>query len=646
MGGTSSNDEEQPRYEISEVSSAAAIDDNHAISREIEEDSPLPLRESMEAETSPRYLRWVPRRIRRISRILATWSKGPQPPQPQTIKPWFPVIQEAPIRLLNRFLPKRKQRFLLLMIVYAAWAVTFGLVLRESTFATDIEGFGEPISIGCGNTLFLAGNECGVNGNGCRPFNGSAFAFRCPGNCISRWALNPRAVGAQEVIYQPFVIGGPPAENPEGTAVYRGDSYICGAAIHAGTVTNAVGGCGVVATIGQGRNYSSTTRHGITSVGFDSHFPISFSFSGGITCEAKDLRWSLLAVSLTFTVLVSLFTTSPPVFFFTMFAGIFAHVGFASDPPGHSTIADLFSNLLGKFLPAMFIAFVIYKYPAKRALSGLTAQVEKTFFWVGGCWVGALTNYTFDWIPIQRLTGHDLQQQPGAQTALAAVIIALVVIVFQQIYYFRLEGRLLKYLGLYGFMVACILISLTFPGLSLRIHHYIMALLLVPGTSLQTRPSLLYQGILLGLFINGIARWGFAPILETPDALQGDAQYNSLLPTIETPLVELGIATSNITFSWPAPPSPMDGVSILVNDVERFRGYGDEGFGSSRDFVWERDPRSSEPEYFRFAFMEGTQVWDYTKAGTWLADGTWKAMDAGPSRIKRMVWEDGDRLLI
>jgi len=90
----------------------------------------------------------------------------------------------------------------------------------------------------------------------------------------------------------------------------------------------------------------------------------------------------------------------------------------------------------------------------------------------------------------------------------------------------------------------------------------------------------------------------------------------------------------------------MDGVSILVNDVERFRGYGDEGFGSSRDFVWERDPRSSEPEYFRFAFMEGTQVWDYTKAGTWLADGTWKAMDAGPSRIKRMVWEDGDRLLI
>jgi hypothetical protein len=151
---------------------------------------------------------------------------------------------------------------------------------------------------------------------------------------------------------------------------------------------------------------------------------------------------------------------------------------------------------------------------------------------------------------------------------------------------------------------------------------------------MQTRPALLYQGILIGFFINGIARWGFDSILQTPAALQGDAQHNSALPNIPTPSIQLAEDISTIIFSLLAPPEPFDGISILVNDVERFRGYTDEGFASNKPFVWTKDPKVAEPEYFRFAYMEGSRSWDYTQAGIWNADGSWTEMKGGPSKIK------------
>jgi hypothetical protein len=610
---------------------------------EISEDSSPPTPRFMQDQSSYQNLKWVPLPVRRVGKSLARWAKGPNPPRNHVINPLFPSIQEAPIRLLDNYIPKRRHKIVLLIGYYFLWILTFALVMRQSTFATEIEGWGTPGNIGCGNTYWVPGNRCGLNGNDCRPFNGSGFAFRCPANCASTWVLNPRAVGAQEVIYKPLVIGGPSKEDP--SPIYRSDSFICGSAIHAGIIDNAVGGCGVVSLVGQHRNYHSSARNGIESIGFDSNFPSSFTFHSGTTCEAKDARWELLFVSLTFTIILSLFTTSPGLFFSSIFTGIFAHVGLASDPPHHGSVTDLISNILGKFLPAAFCAFVIYRFMGvRRALTGLTAQIEKTILWLGGCWVGALSNYTLDWIPIQRLNLHDLQQQPGAKLALAIIIILLTLIVIKQVFYFQREGRLIRYLGIYGLFIGSILISLLLPGLSLRIHHYILALLLLPGTSMQTRPALLYQGLLVGLFINGIARWGFDSVLQTPDALQGDAQHNSRLPKIEAPSITLGKNVSTIAFSWLAPPEPFDGISVLVNDVERFRGYTDEGFASDKKFVWTKDSSVAEPEYFRFSYMQGPSSWDYTKAGIWNADGSWTEMEAGPSRVKSQEL-DGEELV-
>ena len=53
------------------------------------------------------------------------------------------------------------------------------------------------------------------------------------------------------------------------------------------------------------------------------------------------------------------------------------------------------------------------------------------------------------------------------------------------------------------------------PGLEFRLHHYIISMVLIPGTAFPTRLSAIYQGFLLGMFLNGVAAWGFDSILQT-----------------------------------------------------------------------------------------------------------------------------------
>nr|POE72777.1 uncharacterized protein CFP56_30716 [Quercus suber] len=611
------------------------------------------------------------------------WVKGPDPPRIYSITPFFPDIQHAPLVLLDRVAPKKIHRFWLLILLYASWLLSFSLILRASSFSASIPGHGSPVRLGCGARYWSDKNGCGINGDGCRPFTNSSLAFRCPADCHKTLMLTPHAVGDQEVVYKPLVVGGPTEEQTgfEGTivdnAVYRGDSFICASAVHAGFIKEMEGGCGVLTLTGEQRSFAASKHHGINSTGFDSYFPHSFGFASGTTAQCKDLRWPALAISVFWTTVLSLFTTSPIVFFWSIFSALFFHVALASDPPDMTNYYSLLSIAFGQFLPASFCGWVTYRYTVQRSLTGVTAQIEKTILWLGPAWVGALNNYTFDRIPIQRLTPHDIQAQPGAIPALIIVVSTILCIALGQAWSFRIEGRMPRYLLIYGLMVISLLVMVLIPGLSLRIHHYILALLLLPGTAFQNRPSLIYQGLLTGLFINGIARWGFASILETPSALLEGFQEGSLLPTVTA----LAIGARNITFNLGSLPrydpkrkTTYDGISVLVNDVERFRGYADDrgAWHSSGDddndddngsgnytWTWTKhrvgrvghaeaeaeaanDTNTSTdvaaaqpydyPEYFRFAYVAGNRAADFSKAGVWQRDGEWKKMEDGPSR--------------
>lgn len=571
-------------------------------------------------------------RLKNASAAIYAWMKGPVPPRKWKIRPLFPAVQYAPIKLLRRFFPEQRHRFWLLVVFYIAWVAAFASVLHKSAFTSDVPGYGSPTRVNCFDRFWRDGNGCGLNGDLCRPFDNNTFIFRCPANCKRVQVVNPHAVGDEEVNYRPLVIGGSEDEDTDlSENRYRGDSFICGAAIHAGFVSDRDGGCGVVALTGEAQNFPSSKHHGISSVGFRSYFPMSFTFIPGTATQCRDLRWGVFGVSLPFTILLSIFTTSPLVFFWSEFVGIFFHVALASDPPAMTNYYAIMSTALGRFLPAAFCAFVVYKYCARPALKDLHAQFEKTILWLGACWVGAFNNYTFDKIPIERLTPHDIKQQPGAVPALIIVVLSIFFIALGQAWGLRIEGKMPQYLALYCTMGGCILLLVAVPKMNVRIHHYILALLLLPGTAMQNRPSILYQGLLVGLFINGIARWGFDSILQTPFELRGDARLGTLLPMVLPPIIHNNVGTgilANISFEWALPlPKHYDGMSVLVNDVERFRGYEDQG---KKSFTWVRKA-ADLPEFFRFAYMSGNGVADYTKAGVWNEDGSWTHMKSGAS---------------
>lgn len=458
--------------------------------------------------------------------------------------------------------------------------------------------------------------------------------------------------------------------------MYRADSFVCQAAIHSGVITNTVGGCGVMKLEGAAHSFPGSKQNGIQSVSFPSTFPKAFSFidlaSSQATCP-PDPRWTLLGITIAALALLWLFSTSPSVLFFTTFFMLFCQVGLVSDPPSIPQFADLVSTLIARLLPASFVVYVLYKYCARPLLTPLSLpkfQLTKMFLYLPPAFIGALNNYTFArLIPLERLTPHDIQRQPGAKLALALVIPTVVTVILSQAWQIRQGGLMPHYLKVYCTMGLILLILLPLPGLRLRIHHYILAILLMPGTGIPTRPSLIYQGLLLGLFINGVARWGFASIIETPAALGelpgfdgAKGWWGATYPNITDASVVISLpdagshgyrGNGNITFElWERERMAqldVDGISVLVNDVERWRGYLDED--KRGEFTWHRhghnglelfhgptiesDPDSrvgvtdvkddDKPEdlFFRFAFLRGAEAGEYGPAGVWLEDGSW-----------------------
>ncbi|KAL8404564.1 hypothetical protein RB594_009425 [Gaeumannomyces avenae] len=557
---------------------------------------------------------------------------GPDPPLVCSISPLKADWQEWPVLWLERKFPTRARRLALLVLFLACW--------------------------------LPRGNRCGLHGFDCRPFGNSSLAFHCPAGCASAGPLpdGPRSVGAAVVREAPLVVG---------DKYYRGDSFVCAAAIHAGVVGNAGGGCGVVRRLGPADVFGAADRNGVRSVPFDSYFPLAFAVDPGGGCGGGggvDPRAALLAIDLLFSSVLVLFATDPPLIFFTVFLATFAHVGLASDPPPvsrHSVavLPELLSTLSARLPPALLVAAVAYRVCVRRALGGsfpstgllpLRAQVEKLLLWLLPLWLGALANHTFSGsggvpVPVPSSSSYYSSLSPavfGLLLALAAVTALL------QAHAFWAEGRLRRLLVLYAGLAAAVAAvaaaSASAPawGLELRAQPYAASLLLLPATAVQTRASLAAQGLLLGLFVHDVARRGFAPVLLASSAItaarlsssssSSSSSVTTLLPllaaapVIKTPPAGAGIWS--ISFAWASPPPPpplADGVSVLVNDVERHRSVLAEPRAPGRGgplgdgFVWARKPDGELPEYFRFAYTWDGEALDYTRAGVWHANGTW-----------------------
>lgn len=112
---------------------------------------PVWLRESSKSF----HWRWLPLRIRKAARMVAAWTKGPDPPQMQKIYPFFPSIQEAPARMIDRYLPEKRHKAGLFAAFYLCWILTFSLVLHRSAYAGNIKGYGQPARVWCGASFWF-----------------------------------------------------------------------------------------------------------------------------------------------------------------------------------------------------------------------------------------------------------------------------------------------------------------------------------------------------------------------------------------------------------------------------------------------------------------------------------------------------------
>ncbi|KAH9950449.1 hypothetical protein B0H21DRAFT_723400 [Amylocystis lapponica] len=498
----------------------------------------------------------------------------------------------------------------LLIILAIGYIIAFAFLSRAQSFMTPAGSF-----VSCTATYWSPNDECGLDGVNCLPSSDSTFDFRCPAQCNSVVLENPRTVGDETVDYVPLIVGGGDANG-----TYRGDTFICAAAVQAGLINDRKGGCASLQLLGNYTNYLPFTANGLSSIGFPSVFPLSFQFLPTTALHhCSDLRDGALAFNVIITAILFLVLRPKPIVLYWCLVCIgFWHVALFSQPMATPPPLD---QAFAAFLPTLFVAYAFWRLAFRFTLPAFRrAPIESAVWYLAPYWAGVLTNITMDKIPINTLTSSTLRTEPGAITALVIILVIIVVIVINQVRVIRKTGWLPYYLGWYvlGGLTAMVLALL--PGLQFRLHHYILAMVLIPGTAWPTRPSAVYQGFLLGMFLNGVAAWGFASILQTASDLQADGPSGSAMPSFLTnsTTYNASAAFQNQTIFWDALPDASEGwtgFSLLIDDVERYAGTA---FNFSLASL-----QVGLPHFFRLAYTSSGGTGDFTMPATLWPNGTW-----------------------
>lgn len=431
------------------------------------------------------------------------------------------------------------------VLFVVAWIIGFSFLTREQAFRIPAEYFTT-----CTATFWGRDASCGLNGESCLPFDNATFSGRCPAQCDSVQLLNPRVIGNEEIAFRPLIVGGGDAQG-----TYRGDSFICAAAIHAyvrpiprldnysfgyrGAINNRKGGCFDLQLTGNFTDFIGSTANGLTSIGFPSVFPLSFRVTPNNTLgSCTDIQVPVLAFNVIITAILTLLLRPKPIVLFWSLVCIgYWHISLFSDPRSQPPpISDAF----GSFLPLLFVCYAFWRLAVRFVLPIfiLHAPIETTILFLGPFWVGVLSNRTFEMIPLQRFTPEDIAKQPGALVAVIILVIVLVVLGINQARVIRKTGYLPRYAAWYitGGLIMMVLALL--PGLEFRFHHYILAMVIIPATAFPTRVSLIVQGAMLGLFLEGIAAYDFDSIVQTKaevrfalisNALSAYMDYSSLV---------------------------------------------------------------------------------------------------------------------
>jgi len=84
----------------------------------------------------------------------------------------------------------------------------------------------------------------------------------------------------------------------------------------------------------------------------------------------------------------------------------------------------------------------------------------------------------------------------------------------KQLAYTKLLGLYLFAYGILALLMTCI--WAIFNASSVHIHHAFVGILVIPITRFPRKLSAIVQAVAFGIFVQGYARWGLEPFLESP----------------------------------------------------------------------------------------------------------------------------------
>jgi hypothetical protein len=225
---------------------------------------------------------------------------------------------------------------------------------------------------------------------------------------------------------------------------------------------------------------------------------------------------------------------------------------------------------------------------------------------------------------------------------LVIIVLLITAIAINQMRVFRKTGWLPHYLGWYILGGHVVLVLAKLPGLNLRIHHYILAMVLMPGTALPTRVSAICQGYLLGLFLNGAAAFGFDSILQTSADVRPEPPRLRASDWLIFFLFSFG--SSNKTRRWaptypPSLPTPPTLSPRCPLRIRRYSGMLSRTAGTGSRSSWTTSSASSG--------MRSTSRWRPLSPPSRISSGLLYVFSLGTSRLaltRRPVhfgWEHG-----
>lgn len=513
---------------------------------------------------------------------------------------------------------------------YVVWAVVFFVAVYYHRYGT-ITSLGPPASLDCYSNFYpLDPSQAGVEGSRLEPFGNKSVIVRCFADCKpSRYWFTSKWLGKEYINDFQLVIG---------SDTYRADSTVCQAAIHAGLSHNMWGGCFKVDFVGGRDEYTGSDRNGISSFSFPSWFPKSYVLSPVEGSFCVDYSWMMLPMQMVFLAVFTLvLQPSKPAFFWTMMIVAYWHCALFSD----TIVSDSFvSKAFGTFIPFLAISIFVYRTVAQIVLLGPLYPIDNFVFFVIPLYFGLYINKWSSSLPPFTLT-PDLFHDEKKRTIFLIGAVVIFILILYQLYHIR-RIRLLPYVlaGYIGFGVLYALLPIIF-FLDVHLHHWIFGLIFLPLTRMQMRNCLLYQAILLGVFINGAARWGFdSPLTArtstrsisdqfsvtgptptanwtfTLDSFQQDrtlkwgfypvAPYEQWVPS------SLANASNPITDIDTIPAGMwIHGYSLVMNDVEIYRGrkasYDLRALNTNL-----HELKEDRPYFFRVAITSEGRTFGYT----------------------------------